>query len=81
MGVKFLGKIKIHEIAKKLNLTSKEVLDIANKLNIEAKSHLSGVEEEEAKRIEEAIAKKMAGTKKSADNKEAKKELEINLVQ
>ena len=52
MGVKLLGKIKIHEIAKKLNLTSKEVLDIAKKLNIEAKSHLSGVDEEEAKRIE-----------------------------
>ena len=69
-----MGKIKIHEIAKKLNLTSKEVLDVANKLNIEAKSHLSGVEEEEAKRIEEAITKKMAGTKKSADNKEAKKD-------
>ena len=67
-----MGKIKIHEIAKKLNLTSKEVLDIANKLNIEAKSHLSGVEEEEAKRIEEAITKKMTGTKK--ENKEAKKD-------
>ena len=74
MGVKFLGKIKIHEIAKKLNLTSKEVLDIANKLNIEAKSHLSGVEEDEAKRIEEAIAKKMTGSKKSAENKENKKD-------
>ena len=69
-----MGKIKIHEIAKKLNLTSKEVLDIANKLNIEAKSHLSGVEEEEAKRIEEALTKKMTGTKKSTDNKEAKKD-------
>ena len=69
-----MGKIKIHEIAKKLNLTSKEVLDIANKLNIEAKSHLSGVEEDEAKRIEEAIAKKMTGSKKSAENKENKKD-------
>ena len=67
-----MGKIKIHEIAKKLNLTSKEVLDIANKLNIEAKSHLSGVEEDEAKRIEEAITKKMAGAKK--ENKETKKD-------
>jgi len=74
MGVKLLGKIKIHEIAKKLNLTSKEVLDVANKLNIEAKSHLSGVEEDEAKRIEEAIAKKMTGSKKSAENKENKKD-------
>ena len=44
MGVKLLGKIKIHEIAKKFNLTSKEVLEVANELNIEAKSHLSGVE-------------------------------------
>ena len=69
-----MGKIKIHEIAKKLNLTSKEILDIANQLNIEAKSHLSGVEEADAKRIEEAIAKKMTGTKKSGENKEAKKD-------
>ena len=27
MGVKLLGKIKIHEIAKKLGLTSKEIID------------------------------------------------------
>ena len=52
MGVKLLGKIKIHELAKKLNLTSKEILEIAKKLNIEAKSHLSGVEDDEAKKIE-----------------------------
>ena len=51
MGVNLLGKIKIHEIAKKLGLTSKEVLDVANKLKIDAKSHMSGVEEEEAKKI------------------------------
>ena len=36
MGVKLLGKIKIYDIAKKLGLTSKEVLDIAKKLNIES---------------------------------------------
>ena len=69
-----MGKIKIHEIAKKLNLTSKEVLDIANKLNIEAKSHLSGVEEDEAKRIEEALTKKTTGTKKNVEHKETKKD-------
>ena len=47
-----MGKIKIYEIAKKLNLTSKEVLEMAQKLNINVKSHMSGVEEEEAKKIE-----------------------------
>jgi len=58
MGVKLLGKIKIHEIAKKLDLTSKEVLEVAIGLNIEEKSHMSGVDEEQAKKIEEALSKK-----------------------
>ena len=52
MGVKLLGKIKIHEIAKKVGLASKEVLEAAKNLKIESKSHLSGVSEEEAKKIE-----------------------------
>ena len=38
MGVILLGKIKIYEIAKKLGLASKEVLEAAEKLNIEVKS-------------------------------------------
>ena len=62
-----MGKIKIHEIAKKLNLTSKEVLEVAKKLNIEAKSHLSGVEQEEADKIEKELSKK-------SNNVESKKE-------
>ena len=53
-----MGKIKIYDIAKKLNLTSKEVLEIAKKLNIDAKSHLRGVEESEAEKIEKEINKK-----------------------
>ena len=52
-----MGKMKIHEIAKKLNLTSKEVLERAKQLKIEAKSHLSSVEENDAKRIEESFSK------------------------
>ena len=70
MGVNLLGKIKIHEIAKKLGLTSKEVLEVASKLNIEVKSHLSGVDAEEAKKIESTL------TKKEAKNKEEKKKEE-----
>ena len=74
-----MGKIKIYDIAKKLNLTSKEVLEIAKKLNNEAKSHLSGVDDNEAKRIEEEISKKNQSKKqgKGTVNKgkmEAKKE-------
>ena len=49
-----LGKIKLYDIAKELNLTSKEVLEIAKKLNINAKSHLSAVDEAEAQKIKES---------------------------
>ena len=70
MGVMLLGKIKIHEIAKKLDLTSKEVLEIAKKLNIEAKSHLSGVEEEQAKQIEDNFLKQDKEEKHKTEAKE-----------
>ena len=50
-----MGKIKIYEIAKKTGLTSKEVLEIAKKLDIQASSHLSGVDDNDAKKIEEKI--------------------------
>ena len=65
-----MGKIKIHEIAKKLGLTSKEVLEIAKKLNIEAKSHLSGVEEEQAKQIEDNFLKQDKEEKHKTEAKE-----------
>ena len=53
-----MGKVKIHEIAKKLGLTSKEVLEKAEKLGIDAKSHLSAIDEKDAKRLEENLVKK-----------------------
>ena len=53
-----MGKVKIHEIAKKLGLTSKEVLEKAEKLGIDAKSHLSAIDESDAKKLEESLAKK-----------------------
>ena len=52
-----LGKMKVYEIAKELNLTSKEVMDIASKLKIEAKSHLSSIDESDAKKIKAYGAK------------------------
>lgn len=76
MGVNLLGKIKIHEIAKKLGLTSKEILDVATKLKIDVKSHLSAVEEDEAKKIESALTKK-DGKKKEEKDKNVKKEKDV----
>ena len=50
-----MAKVKIHEIAKEMNLTSKEIIDKANELGIDVKSHLSSIEEEQAKVIKEKL--------------------------
>ena len=73
-----MGKIKIYDIAKKLGLTSKEVLDIAKKLNIEAKSHLSGVEEDEAKKIESELSNKSGKENNNKAKSEEKTLKKIN---
>ena len=46
MGVKLLAKIKIHEMAKEMGLTSKEIIEKANELGIEAKfdNELKGID-------------------------------------
>lgn len=73
-----MGKIKIHEIAKKLGLTSKEVLEVAIKLKMDVKTHMSGVSDEEAKKIEESFQNKAEKPTKSkkeeANTTESKKE-------
>ena len=65
-----MGKVKIHEIAKKLGLTSKDVLEKANMLGLDAKSHLSSIDESDAKRLEESLQKKE--NKKDGNVKENK---------
>ena len=64
-----LGKIKLYDIAKELNLTSKEVLEIAKNLGIEAKSHLSSVEDDEADKIRNNVK----GNKVKKENKKIEK--------
>ena len=68
-----MAKVKIHEIAKEMNLSSKEVVDRANELGFDVKSHLSSVEEDEAIRIKEAIGGgKKADSKKDVEKKAVK---------
>ena len=62
-----MGKIKIYEIEKKLNLASKDVIEMAQKMNIEVKSHLSAINEEEAKKLESKLSN-------NVEQKESKKQ-------
>ncbi len=53
-----MGKIKIQEIAKKLETNSKEILEIAKKIGVIAKTSSSSVEEDDAKKIESNFKRK-----------------------
>jgi len=72
-----LGKVKIHELAKEIDLTSKEVIAKAQEMNIEVKSHLSTLTDQEVKLLKKELAKnnnvkEKSKTKKSKDEKNIK---------
>jgi translation initiation factor IF-2 len=50
-----MGKMKVHELAKELNMASKELLDKLIKLNYNVKSHLSTLEEDEVVKIKKQL--------------------------
>ena len=60
-----MGKIKIHELAKEIDKTSKDIIAVAQELGIEAKSHMSSLEEKDI----EKIKKKLSGEKVEVKNK------------
>ena len=73
--MKRLGKLKVHEIAKELGVSSKEVIEKAKAIGIEITSHLSSVEDDVANKIRKEFGKKAGKTeKKEEPKKEAKKE-------
>ncbi len=51
-----MSKVKIYEIAKELNIDNKEIIKIAKKLGIEAKSHLSSIDESDAEKIKDNVS-------------------------
>ena len=64
-----MGKIKIHEISKKIGVSNKEVLEVALRLGINATSHLNAIDDEEAKKIEKEFTKTAVSTKKEVKEK------------
>ena len=62
-----MGKMKVHEIAKELNLKNEEVLEMLKKMGVEAKSHLAAIDED--------VVQKLRASKKGKDsNKNAIRE-------
>ena len=63
-----MGKMKVYELAKEVEKTSKEIIAVAEKLGIEVKSHMSSLEDKDI----ELIKKDILG--KKTDSSKAKKE-------
>ena len=68
-----MGKIKIHEIAKELGLTSKQVIEKANSLGIEVSSHLSSVDDNQANLIKKGFGENSDKKEKSSKSEKVKK--------
>ena len=70
-----MGKIKVYELAKNLDKTSKEIIAIAQELGADVKTHMSSIEEEMAKKIENKVkGVKATNTKSNKEKEEVKKE-------
>ncbi len=50
-----MGKVRVYELAKELGINSKKLITVLKELHIDVKNHMSTMEEEEAKRVMEAL--------------------------
>jgi translation initiation factor IF-2 len=61
--------IRVHELAKELNISSKEVVDKLNEMGVNVKNHLSAVNDADADKVKSTFRKP----------KEKKEKLRLNL--
>lgn len=55
MGVRNLSKIRVYELAKKLGISSKKMISILEELDIDIKNHMSTLDEDIAKLVEDVV--------------------------
>ena len=71
-----MGKMKVHELAKELEMQSKELVEKIQALGYDVKSHLSMLEEAEIKKIKKALKGESKSSKKEDSKKEETKKAE-----
>lgn len=72
-----MSKVRVYEIAKQLNISNKELIDIINDLGLNVKNHMSALEEEDQKLIMDLF-----NEKNKPDNQEqtAQEEQEVKII-
>ena len=69
-----MAKVKVHELAKELNIQSKEILEYLSEQNIEVKSHMSSIEDDVIRVVKKKFAKSEPVKEEKAAPKAAEKE-------
>ena len=69
-----MGRMKVHELAKELNMTSKELVEKLVDLKYDVKSHLSILEDNDVEKIKKQLKTKKAEVAPKEDKTAAKKE-------
>lgn len=80
-----MAKFRVYEVAKKLNRSNKEILEILKSKDIDVKNHMSTIEDEQIKIVERAFSAKKEPKKtqdqKKQDNNKRKDGRKPNTVQ
>ena len=61
-----MAKMKIFELAKEVEKSNKEIIDFLNSKNVEVKSHMAALEDEQVQMVKNAFAKDKAADKQGA---------------
>lgn len=75
-----MSKIKVYELAKELDVHSKDIIEFLGKKNIEVKSHMSTLEDTDADMVKKSMGKAAVPDKAEAGDKEAAAPKKKNIV-
>ncbi len=73
-----MGKMKLYELAKEMDVSSKELLEQAKEMGINIKSHLSVISDEDVKNLKDKYQRKGASNTSKKEEKKPKKESTSN---
>ena len=67
--------VRVHELAKEMDKTNKEVLDVLKEKNIEVKSHMSSLSDEEINTVKKSFDEKGGKDEKTSEDTQKKKHI------
>ena len=73
-----MGKMKVHELAKELNLSSKDIMNKANEIGMNLTSHLNMLNEEQCDEIKKAFSSNDSNNTKKVEKKTTTKNVKEN---